>query len=194
MPSTIDLSSGCCTWFWCYSLEDSDRELLISVLLGGMKYSALTTSLLAQSELTVQQVEDALKNKEAHCLGAAVAAAASSSGFGTAPVSTLSVCTFCAKPRHTVEHCYKFQEYSKRAKEEVKEASDNSKKKRKNHPRPMLPRDPLSTSCRLSQCPDSWNADTGATTHMPPHREWFKSYGPSSVRIWVANGQVVLLE
>ena len=76
-----------------YSLEDSDRELLISVLLGGTKYSALTTSLLAQSELTVQQVEDALKNEEAHRLGAAVAAAAaSSSGSGiAAPASVSSV-------------------------------------------------------------------------------------------------------
>ena len=50
-------------------LEDSDHELLISVLLGGTKYSALMTSLLAQSKLTVQQVEDALKNEEAHYLG-----------------------------------------------------------------------------------------------------------------------------
>ena len=32
-----------------YSLVDSDRELLISVLLHGTKYTALTTSLLAQS-------------------------------------------------------------------------------------------------------------------------------------------------
>src|ERR1700736_4741685 len=39
-----------------YCLEDSDRKLLISVLLGGTRYSALTTSLLAQSTLTVQQV------------------------------------------------------------------------------------------------------------------------------------------
>ena len=51
-----------------YSLEDSDCKLLISVLLGGTKYSTLTTSLLAQSELTVQQVEDALKNEEVHRL------------------------------------------------------------------------------------------------------------------------------
>jgi hypothetical protein len=36
---------------------------------GGTRYSALTTSLLAQSELTVQQVEDALKNEEAHRVG-----------------------------------------------------------------------------------------------------------------------------
>ena len=57
-----------------YSLEDSDCELLISVLLNGTKYSALMTSLLAQSELTVQQVEDALKNEEAHRLGASAAA------------------------------------------------------------------------------------------------------------------------
>ena len=58
-----------------YCLEDSDRELLISVLLGGTRYSALTTSLLAQSILTVQQVEDALKNEEAHRVGAAAAVA-----------------------------------------------------------------------------------------------------------------------
>ena len=31
-----------------YSLEDSDRELLISVLLNGTKYSALTTSSLCR--------------------------------------------------------------------------------------------------------------------------------------------------
>ena len=54
----------------------------------------------------MQQVEDALKNEEAHHLGAAaVAAAASSSGSSiAAPASTLSVCAFCGKPRHTVEH------------------------------------------------------------------------------------------
>ena len=46
-----------------YTLEDSDCELLISVLLGDTRYSTLTTSLLAQSILTVQQVEDALKNR-----------------------------------------------------------------------------------------------------------------------------------
>ena len=42
-----------------------------------------------------------------------------------------------------------------------------------------------------SSLPDAWNADTGATSHMTPHREWFHTYSPCSVPIRVANGQVV---
>jgi len=42
-----------------------------------------------------------------------------------------------------------------------------------------------------SALPNTWNADTGATAHMTPRREWFKSYTPCSVPIRVANGQVV---
>ena len=38
---------------------------------------------------------------------------------------------------------------------------------------------------------NDWNADTGATSHMTPHREWFKSYAPCNVPIRVANGQVI---
>ena len=119
-----------------YSLEDSDRELLISVLLHGTRYSALTTSLLAQSELTVQQVEDALKNEEAHRVGAAAAAAAAAPSPGSqtaAPASSL-VCAFCGKNGHTVERCFKFADSSKKAKEEVQQqqSSSNSKNRRSN--------------------------------------------------------------
>ena len=44
-----------------------------------------------------------------------------------------------------------------------------------------------------SQCSHSfrWCADTGATSHMTPHREWFEEYTPHSVPIKVANGTVV---
>ena len=111
-----------------YSLVDQDRKILISVLLQGTCYTALTTSLLAQSELTVQQVEDALKNEEAHHVGAAASLALSSGSQTAAPVSGLS-CTFCGRARHSVECCFKFEDYSKMAKEVViKEASSGSKK------------------------------------------------------------------
>ena len=36
-----------------------------------------------------------------------------------------------------------------------------------------------------------WCADTGATSHMTPHRSWFETYEPHSVPIRVANGTVV---
>jgi hypothetical protein len=36
-----------------------------------------------------------------------------------------------------------------------------------------------------------WIADTGATSHMTPHRSWFTSYRPHVVPIRVANDAVV---
>jgi hypothetical protein len=191
-----------------YSLADADRELLISVLLHGTRYSALTTSLLAQSELTVQQVEDALKNEEAHRVGAAAAAAFAAtsqmpSGSQTAaPVSSL-VCVFCGRNGHAVERCFKFADSSKKAKEEVQQSTSNSKNRRSNRkgkanatqeaqmPTESAGAASVRPSSSPSSLPDAWNADTGATSHMTPRREWFKSYAPSSVPIRVANGQVI---
>src|SRR5271156_2729789 len=198
-----------------YSLADSDRELLISVLLHGTRYSSLTTSLLAQSELTVQQVEDALKNEEAHRLGAAAATAAASATFSP-PLTSQSasgvVCAFCGNNGHTVERCFKFADSSRKAKDEVQQqatsnATLNSKNRRSNRkgkanaaaennstPTESAGAASVRQSNSPSSLPDAWNADTGATSHishMTPRREWFKSYIACSVPIRVANGQVV---
>ena len=201
MPSPVSLP--------LYSLQEFDCELLVSVLLQGTHYSALTTSLLAQSELTVQQVEDALKNEEAHRVGAAAAAAAAAAIAGsplapqvTTPASGL-VCAFCGKSGHAVERCFKFAESSKKAKEEVQQVTSNPRNQRPNHKGKASAAQEASTpvesagvasiqvSSPPSSLPDAWNADTGATSHMTPHREWFHTYSPCSVPIRIANGQVV---
>jgi len=87
---------------------------------------APSTPLLAQSELTGQQVKDALKNEEAHRLGVAAAAATTTSTILNSAAPALSICMFCHNNGHSVEHCFKFEEYSKKAWEEVKEASSNN--------------------------------------------------------------------
>lgn len=38
---------------------------------------------------------------------------------------------------------------------------------------------------------DAWNADTGATAHMTPHRHWFASYTPFVTPVRLANGVVI---
>jgi hypothetical protein len=35
-----------------------------------------------------------------------------------------------------------------------------------------------------------WNADTGATSHMTPHRHWFSSYAPHHVPIKLADNNM----
>jgi len=36
-----------------------------------------------------------------------------------------------------------------------------------------------------------WNADTGATSHMTPHRHWLRNYSPKCVPIKLADNTVV---
>ncbi|KZV60004.1 hypothetical protein PENSPDRAFT_563362, partial [Peniophora sp. CONT] len=38
---------------------------------------------------------------------------------------------------------------------------------------------------------NSWNADTGPTAHMTPHRHWFHTYEPFLTHICLANGVVI---
>ena len=99
-PTPLAAPSGStCT----YLLQDADKELLIAVLLCGTKYTALTTSLLTQPEPSIQQVEDALKNEEAHCLGVGAVS-------NLAAPAVRSTCAFCGHSGHTVELCFKFQD------------------------------------------------------------------------------------
>ena len=157
----------------------------------------------------MQQVEDALKNEEVHQVGSAAAAAAtavspalSPAPQGTAPVLAL-ICAFCGRNGHSVEHCFKFADSSKKAKEEVQQATSNPQNQCPNRKGKASAAQEASTPVELgevasirvssppSSLPDAWNADTGATSHMTPHREWFHTYSPCSVPIRVANGQVV---
>ena len=71
------------------------------------------------------QVEDALKNKEVHRVGVAAAAAVAPSSLApnSATPAAPFICAFCGKPGHTVERCFKFEDASKKAKEEVSSSS-----------------------------------------------------------------------
>jgi len=52
--------------------------------------------------------------------------------------------------------------------------------------------DPSHPLCplQLDTCVD-WNADTGATSHMTPHRHWLRNYVPKCILIKLADNQVV---
>ena len=50
----------------------------------------------------------------------------------------------------------------------------------------MDPRSPLVTDAGTD-----WNADTGATRHMTPHRHWFKDYKPCQIPIRLADHKII---
>ena len=111
----------------------------------------------------MQQVEDALKNEEAHKTGiAAAAAAAVASTPAAAPALTSRcsnkpkrICTFCGRNGHIAEKCYKLEEASKKAKED---AGSNFGKGKANSAQESAGAASVHSSSTPSALPDSWNA------------------------------------
>ena len=48
-----------------------------------------------------------------------------------------------------------------------------------------------SSSEAQKRASSDWNADTGASSHMTPHRHWFLSYMPHVVPVRVANNSII---
>ncbi|KIJ61043.1 hypothetical protein HYDPIDRAFT_97381, partial [Hydnomerulius pinastri MD-312] len=55
--------------------------------------------------------------------------------------------------------------------------------------RSLTPSDPLCSS--QIDADIDWNADTGATSHMTPHRHWIRNHAPKHVPICLADHTVV---
>lgn len=186
-----------------YTVAEFDNELLMGILLMNSSHPSLQTSLLVQPSLDVNRIQDALLNEEARLAGASAAAAAAAAASSSSSASS-AVCAFCDKPGHAIASCFRLRDYKAGKPAEL---SSDAARARPGHRRRRggranavhkaeTPTESAgAASLRPSTSPlaltDAWNADTGATSHMTPRREWFKTYAPSSVLIRVANGQVI---
>ena len=129
-------------------------------------------------------------------------------------------CDFCNMKGHIQENCYQYRDFKKQAQLNALQKQSNRRPPRSkgssnsappsSNPPPSSEQagnaqdggntqefagnasitlsDPHSPLCSLS---NRWCADTGATSHMTPHRSWFDEYQPHSVPVKVANGTVV---
>jgi len=183
-----------------YLLATLVEELGIYTMLRGTPYTALATSLLAQDTLSIGKVEDAIKNEELHVSGPSQIATASVAANNRFPPSSAASsnlhCTFCGlSGSHVLENCFKFKEASQEAQNKTKvkkRGKGKANATKEADPQPTESAGAASTrSSPSSPVSDPWNADTGATSHMSPRREWFKDYRPSQVLIRVANHEIV---
>jgi len=108
-------------------------------------------------------------------------------------------CLFCSRSNHVMEQCHLFRNAQKQAKDQVlnkntakanaaeaqpaEEFAGNASTRSLDHSDPSLP-------LQLNADFD-WLADTGATSHMTPHRYWFKSYKPYKVTVCLADDSVI---
>jgi hypothetical protein len=120
---------------------------------------------------------------------------------------------FCGLKSHVVDTCHHFNAAKTQATQDAKQKQEERKNGRKRAGKanaaqkststppgssaqtefagkasPAIPSyfyPPHNVSDRL------WTADTGATSHMTPHRHWLRNYQPLTIPIRLANNTVV---
>src|ERR1700759_2284299 len=106
-------------------------------------------------------------------------------------------CDHCKRSGHEVNDCHKkrIEELEKALKQHSANAAASSSLPASSFP---SGESAGSANAASSRSPTSrqrsdtlWNADTGATSHMTPHRHWFVSYEPFQTPIRLADGKLI---
>ncbi|KAI0358877.1 hypothetical protein OH77DRAFT_1366735, partial [Trametes cingulata] len=134
--------------------------------------------------------------------------------------STLS-CTFCGRSGHSEDQCFAKRDASTEVKEKAaqrtqyqcsgkgkhketaseasKDAKDASDTAQESAGAATVSAGCASALLSTTDCASwlsspaaaNWNTDTGASAHMTPHRQWFRSYSPHVIPIHLANSHII---
>ena len=194
------------------SLTDDkmDLEKLYSELAGMAMLRALPDEqqslkdvLLLSKDLDKAAIISAFQTKQNELLLRTQTAMVAHSHSPAPSSSSTPDCSFCGLPGHSQDACYRYQAAQKDAKEQAK----NRKKKKKNAQSAHAADAPDSASSAVvtefagnaslldsplqSDACAAWLPDTGATSHMTPHRHWFHTYTPMCVPIRLADNTII---
>ena len=177
-----------------FTLDNLDKELLCMTLIRALpaEFNNFASSLLLLDSLDLDKLKSAFQNEESQRLARNVT---STSSLALQAMQTTKTCFFCGRPGHIEPDCNdkkkasadakakakqgKFQGQGKgKRKQNAKEAMEDSNSKIEEvnavHIEFAGNASALSTSNhpqRLqTRASTDWNTDTGATSHMTPHR------------------------
>jgi hypothetical protein len=171
-----------------FTIVQLDEELAIMAMLRALPrdvYGDFVSSLMREKTLTRADVESAFQVEqiERNAQDGPLVGSAALRMFGkpSSPRGNSDECPFCTIKGHAQEDCYKY-----------KSARNDTIKLVKERKVEKAQRAQVRLAASLPSSADAhWIADTGATSHMTPHRLWFTSYRPHVVLIRVANDAVV---
>jgi hypothetical protein len=197
-----------------FDIKKLDEEIQLMAMLRALpcaKFSDFTSSLMRNEKLDlaiasaafhVEQVErDAVHGPLLMPAGDAALFTSSSSGSKPS-TSKDTLCIVCNRGNHPLEKCYDVIKAKELQAERQKTYNKDQRARRAagtGATAPPVVEAALAASLRSSTPSRSladahWIADTGATSHMTPHRSWFVQYKPFVTPIRVANNAVVFSE
>jgi hypothetical protein len=201
-----------------YTLAMLDDELAALTLLRALPESdsVWTSSLMMNSAITYSDVKTHFASQQSLQTTRAMETANKIVPKTPSPSSGDVTCAFCDTSGHKQENCYRYISAQKEAKEKAQQNKEKRKKDKDRNKGKAAKADvsdtvsedkPTESAGNASAfIPDSsdpacallvnvssdWTADTGASSHMTPHRHWFSSYKPYQVPIQVANGHTIM--
>lgn len=180
-----------------YTLETQDQELESMALIRalGPEYDNFVSSILImKGELKLSELLTAFQTEETQCRSReekAARAAAANPVFSPSPSrtpstsSTTKVCAWCGITGHLEEDCFKKRKSRERDGQRALEKRGGN---RANLAEEMATQASVNPSDPITH---SWNTDTGASSHMTPHREWFTSYTPRRTPVRLADNSLI---
>ena len=187
-----------------FTLADLDNELASMSLIRALpseQYGSFTSSLLLLDKLDKATIHQAFVTEETQRRRRAGDNDSQTQAMATTHKFSKPLhCDFCGKKNHTTKRCYLYLKAQKQAKEDAKNANSGEAKQAQeaqqdvkefagNASRSLDPSDPNSP-LQLDADFD-WNADTGATSHMTPHRHWIHDYTQLSIPIKLADNTII---
>jgi hypothetical protein len=98
-------------------------------------------------------------------------------------------CDFCSKLGHIEEKCFLKERLQGKLQVQGNSASASASSSAPTSSASGLLSSPLDTPAYTL-----WNADTGASSHMTPHRHWLRNYKPCCVQVKLADGSSIYSE
>src|SRR3981189_334265 len=195
-----------------FTLDMLDKELLCMTLIRALpeEYNSFASSLLLLDSLDLHKLQSAFQNEESQRLARNV----SGPSQALRTLATI-LCFFCGGP-HVEKDCPRKKKASEEARKQEAQGKDSSRPKRKHGKQKAqesstqeaepeksniaqlefaghasaLSSTNRSQWLKSRACTD-WNTDTGATSHMTPHKHWFRSYSQHVVPIRLANNSII---
>ena len=185
-----------------FSLDKLDEELLCMAMIRALPedYSHFVSTLMLSDKLDRALITQAFHTEETQRIRRSspqvseVANKASSStsnkyvGQRRKPKSPSGpTCYFCGQQGHVVSACKLYT--TKQAEAKAMAAQGNTQEsagKASIFSQEQLFNDPITNKANYD-----WNADSGATSHMTPHKHWLRDYKPLHIPIKLADNTII---
>jgi hypothetical protein len=169
-----------------FTIDQLDKELTVFGMISALPketYSGFISSLLLLDKLEKSTVLEAFRNEQTQRDRSNESSSSDqvlvSKQVAKAALATASdPCAVCKGTNHTTDRCFTFNRFKKWDKERREKERKGHSAQKADVATESAGSASLSTSPSSSDVDSHWTADTGATSHMTPHRNWIRNYEP----------------